>query len=100
MFGGGIPNSINQMPGVNSINNPGGNPQEQQDPLRESIEVVSAALDRLAQEAEQYGILDGARFANQLRMYANKINKEKMDRERQIRMASTQGLKPILSQQL
>lgn len=99
MFGG-IPDSVNGMPGVNSFNNPGGNPQPQQDPLKQSIETVSAALDRLAQEAEMYGILNGDRFANQLRMMANKINKEKMDRQRQIEMASSQGLKPILSQQL
>lgn len=88
-----------QLPGVSTGADPGGNAQKSLDPFGYEISVCINCLERLSQDLKASG--DEA-FGNEISMVANRITRRKLAREKEIQNASSKGLTNlnVMSQQL
>lgn len=90
---------MQQQASMPSVENPGGGPQANQSiPLEGEIDIVIAALKRLATDLSARGLQP--EFANELDTMANKVTRRKLSWQKEVTAAAEKGMGVVMSQQL
>lgn len=76
-----------------SVQNPGGGPQQMQDPLTPDFQIISEGLKRFAARAKQIG---DAQLANELDQMANRLTRKQLKRKSAFDNANKQGAAAII----